>query len=103
MTQQTMIDVKSDPDVPEAVVVCRFGQVKVLFGSVDEGVGSVKVALWMGPQVNFGVVVGIVVVVTLDFDVVFVGQATVVFTLWGTDCHAKASMLQAHTVNWTQS
>jgi hypothetical protein len=45
MTQQTMIDVKSDPDVPEAVVVCTFGQVKVLFGSVDEGVGSVEVVL----------------------------------------------------------
>lgn len=45
MTQQTMIDVKSDPDVPEVVVVCRFGQVKVLFGAVDEGVGSVEVAL----------------------------------------------------------
>ena len=44
MTQQTMIDVKSDPDVPEAVVVCRFGQVKVLFGSVDDGVGSVVVS-----------------------------------------------------------
>ena len=45
MTQQTMIDVKPDPDVPEAVVVCRFGQVKVLFGAVDEGVGAVIVAL----------------------------------------------------------
>ena len=41
----TMIGVKSDPDVPEAVVVCRFGQVKVLFGAVDEGVGSVEVVL----------------------------------------------------------
>ena len=45
MTQQTMIDVKSDPDVPEAVVVCKFGQVNVLFGAVDEGVGAVIVAL----------------------------------------------------------
>ena len=45
MTQQTMIDVKSDPDVLEAVVVCRVGQVKVLFGAVGEGVGSVEVAL----------------------------------------------------------
>ena len=45
MIQQTMIEVKSDPDVPEEVVVCRFGQVKVLFGAVDEGVGSVEVAL----------------------------------------------------------
>ena len=45
MTQQTMIDVKSDPDVPEVVVVCRFGQVNVLFGAVDEGVGAVIVAL----------------------------------------------------------
>ena len=97
MTQQTMIDVKSDPDVPEAVVVCRFGQVKVLFGSVDEGVGSVEVVLWMGPQVNFGVVVGIVVVVTLDFDVVFVCHATVVDTLWVTGCHVKASILKAIT------
>ena len=77
----TMIEVMSDPDRPEAVVVCRFGHVKVLFGAVDEGVGSGWVALCRGLQVNFGVVVGIVVVVTLDFDVVFVGQATVVFTL----------------------
>ena len=45
MTQQTMIGVKSDPDVPEGVVVCRFGQVKVLFGAVVEGVVSVVVAL----------------------------------------------------------
>ena len=36
----TMIEVMSDPDRPEAVVVCRFGHVKVLFGAVDEGVGS---------------------------------------------------------------
>jgi hypothetical protein len=63
MTQQTMIGVKSDPDVPEAVVVCIFGQVKVLFGAVDEGVGSVVVPLCRGPHVNFGVVVGIVGVV----------------------------------------
>ena len=98
MTQQTMIDVKSDPDVPEAVVVCRFGQVKVLFGAVDEGVGSVVVKLWMGPQVNFGVVIGIVTVVTLDFDVVLVGPAPVVVTLWVTGCHVKASLPKAHTV-----
>ena len=97
MTQQTMIDVKSDPDVPEAVVVCKFGQVNVLFGAVDEGVGFVVVALWMGPQVNFGVVVGIVTVVTLDFDVVFVGPATVVVKLWVTGCHVKASIPKAST------
>ena len=97
MTQQTMIDVKSDPDVPEAVVVCRFGQVKVLFGAVGEGVGSVEVALWMGPQVNFGVVVRIVVVVTLDFDLMFVGHACVVDTLWVTGCHVKASIPKANT------
>ena len=75
-----MIGIKSDPDIPEAVVVCIFGQVKVLFGSVDEGVGSGVVALWRGPQVNFGVVVRIVVVVTLDFDVMFLGYACVVDT-----------------------
>ena len=78
MAQQTMIEVKSDPDVPEAVVVWRFGQVKVLFAAVVEGGGSVVVPLWMGIQVNFRVVVGIVTVVTLDFDVVFFGPATVV-------------------------
>ena len=97
MTQQTMIDVKSDPDVPEAVVVCKFGQVNVLFGAVDEGVGFVVVALWMGPQVNFGVVVRIVVVVTLDFDLMFVGHACVVDTLWVTGCHVKASIPKANT------
>ena len=102
MTQQTMIDVKSDPDVPEAVVVCRFGHVKVLFGAVDERVGSGWVTLCRGPQVNFWVV-GIVGFVALDFVVVFVGHTIVVFTLWDTSCHAKASMLKAHTVNWTQS
>ena len=53
----------------------------------------------MGPQVNFGVVVGIVGVVALDFFVVFVGPTTVVFTLRDTSCHAKASMLKALTVN----
>ena len=77
----TMIEVMSDPDRPEAVVVCRFGHVKVLFGAVDEGVGSGWVTLCRGPQVNFGVVVGIVGVVALDFVVVFVGPTTVVFTL----------------------
>ena len=97
MTQQTMIGVKSDPDVPEAVVVCKFGQVNVLFGAVDEGVGFVVVALWMGPQVNFGVVVRIVVVVTLDFDLMFVGHACVVDTLWVTGCHVKASIPKAST------
>ena len=76
MAQQTMIEVKSDPD--PAVVVWRFGQVKVLFAAVVEGGGSVVVPLWMGIQVNFRVVVGIVTVVTLDFDVVFFGPATVV-------------------------
>ena len=90
MTQQTMIGVKSDPDVPEAVVVCKFGQVNV-------GVGFVVVALWMGPQVNFGVVVRIVVVVTLDFDLMFVGHACVVDTLWVTGCHVKASIPKAST------
>ena len=53
----------------------------------------------MGPQVNFGVVVGIVVVVTLDFDVVFVGHTTVVDTLWVTGCHVKASIPKASTEN----
>ena len=73
-----MIGIKSDPDTPEAVVVCIFGQVKVLFGSVDEGVGSgVVVTLWRGPQVNFGVVVGIVGVVALAFVVAFVGPVVV--------------------------
>ena len=76
-----MIGIKSDPVIPEAVVECTFGQVKVLFGSVDEGVGSGVVTLCSGPQVNFGVVVGTVGVVALGFDVVFVGPATVVVTL----------------------
>ena len=51
----------------------------------------------MGPQVNFGVVVGIVTVVTLDFDEVFVGPATVVVKLWVTGCHVKASIPKANT------
>ena len=51
----------------------------------------------MSPHVNFGVVVGIVVVVTLDFDVVFVGHETVVDTLWVTGCHVKASIPTANT------
>ena len=72
-----MIGIKSDPVIPEAVVVCIFGQVKVLFGSVDEGVGSGVVALWRGSQVNFGVVVGIVGVVALAFVVAFVGPVVV--------------------------
>ena len=72
-----MIGIKSDPDIPVAVVVCIFGQVKVLFGSVDEGVGSGVVALWRGSQVNFGVVVGIVGVVALAFVVAFVGPVVV--------------------------
>ena len=76
----TMIEVMSDPDTEE-VVVCRFGHVKVLFGAVDEGVGSGWVTLCRGPQVNSGVVVGIVGVVALDFVVVFVGPTTVLFTL----------------------
>ena len=84
----TMIEVMSDPDRPEAVVVCRFGQVKVLFGAVDEGVGSVVVPLCRGPHVNFGVVVGIVGVVAQD---------TVVVTLWVTGCHVKASISKANT------
>ena len=76
-----MIGIKSDPVIPVAVVECRFGQVKVLFGSVDEGVGSgVVVALCRGFQVNFGVVVGTVGVVVLGFDVMFVGPETVVVT-----------------------
>ena len=41
----TMIGVKSDPDKPEAVVVCRFGHVNVLFGAVEDEVGSVVFAL----------------------------------------------------------
>ena len=49
----TMIEFMSDPDRPEAVVVCRFGHVKVLFGGVDERVGSGWVTLRRGPQVNF--------------------------------------------------
>ena len=93
----TMIGVKSDPDKLEVVVVCRFGHVNVLFGAVDDEVGSVVFALWRGPQVNFGVVVGIVGVVALNFDVAFVGPATVVFT-WVTGCHVKASLPKAHTV-----
>ena len=51
----------------------------------------------MGPQVNFGVVVRIVVVVTLDFDLMFVGHACVVDTLWVTGCHVKASIPKAST------
>ena len=77
----TMIEVMSDPDRPEAVVVCRFGHVKVLFGGVDERVGSGWVTLCRGPLVNFRVVVGIVGFVALDFVVVFVGHTIVVFTL----------------------
>ena len=76
-----MTGFKSDPDAPEAVVVCRFGHVKVIFGAVDEGVGSDEVTLCRGPQVNFGVVVGIVGVVALDFVVMFIGPSTVVFKL----------------------
>ena len=74
----TMIEVMSDPDRPEAVVVCRFGHVKVLFGAVDERVGSGWVTLCRGPLVNFRVVFGFV---ALDFVVVFVGHTIVVFTL----------------------
>ena len=60
-------------------MVCRFGHVNVLFGAVDEGVGSGVVALCRGPQVNFVVVVRIVGVVALDFE--FEGSATLVVTL----------------------